>query len=225
MAIPEKPTLTTPPAAPIRGQDPIVFANRTNAYLAFITSNVSDLAAAIDWQNTVFTAVESEASDAETSASSAVSAAAIAQASANFAGLWSSLTGSLDVPASVFHSDNYWQLLVDLANVTTSEPGISADWKVSSLRPGWQAISTSVTLVKNAYYAVDFGSSALTLTLPANPSANDFVQLYKSSGTSKGAIIARNGQTIMGVAENLNINFEATALYLVYNGSDWRIVR
>ena len=225
MAIPEKPTLTTPPAAPIRGQDPTIFANRTNAYLAFITSNVSDLTASIDWQNTVFTATETEATNAATSASSAVNAAAVAQASANFAGSWASLTGPLDVPASVFHSDNYWQLLVDLANVTTSEPGISADWKVSSLRPGWQAISTSVTLVKNAYYAVDFGSSALTLTLPASPANSDFVQLYKSAGTSKGAIIARNGETIMGVAENLNIDTEATGLYLVYNGTDWRIVR
>jgi phage-related protein len=51
------------------------------------------------------------------------------------------------------------------------------------------------------------------------------VQLYKSAGASKGAVIARNGKTIMGVAEDLNIDEEITALYLVYNGSDWRIVR
>ena len=73
MAIPEKPTLTTPPAAPIRGQDPTVFANRTNAYLAFISSNVTDLTGAINWQNTVFTATESEATNA---AQSVVDAAA-----------------------------------------------------------------------------------------------------------------------------------------------------
>jgi hypothetical protein len=89
----------------------------------------------------------------------------------------------------------------------------------------WVAISTSVTLAVNIFSAVDFGSSALTLTLPANPSTNDFVHLYKSAGTSKGAIIARNGKTIMSAAENLNIDTEANALYLVYNGTDWRIVR
>ena len=89
----------------------------------------------------------------------------------------------------------------------------------------WLAVSTSITLAAGYYYAVDFGSSDLTLTLPASPGANDFVQLYKSAGTSKGAIIARNGQTIMGVAENLNIDTEATGLYMVYNGTDWRIVR
>jgi hypothetical protein len=93
------------------------------------------------------------------------------------------------------------------------------------LGANWQAISTSITLVANSYYAVDFGSSALTLTLPASPGTNDFVQLYKSAGASKGAVIARNGKTIMGVAEDLNIDEEITALYLVYNGTDWRIVR
>jgi hypothetical protein len=92
------------------------------------------------------------------------------------------------------------------------------------LGANWQAISTSITLAANSYYAVDFGSSALTLTLPATPGTNDFVQLYKSAGISKGAVIARNGKTIMGLAENLNINTEATALYLVYNGTDWRIL-
>ena len=82
MAIPEKPTLTTPPAAPIRGQDPTVFANRTNAYLAFIATNVSQLTAAIDWQNTVFTATESEATSAETSASTAITKSNTAVAAA-----------------------------------------------------------------------------------------------------------------------------------------------
>jgi len=71
MAIPEKPTLTTPPAAPVRGQDPTTFASRTNAYLAFIASNVTDLTGAIDWQNTVFTATEIEATNAEADAFSA----------------------------------------------------------------------------------------------------------------------------------------------------------
>ena len=253
MAIPAKPTLTAPPTAPVRGEDRASFATKANAYVVFIGTNVTDLTAAIDWQNTVFTAVESEASDAAQSVVDAAAevvlaadqvglaegqvtlandqrvlaqnAATLAEATANFVGSWASQSGALNVPAVVFHSGSYWQLLVDLADVTTAEPGISGDWELTVLGPNWQAISTSVTLVANAYYAVDFGSSALTLTLPASPSTNDFVQLYKSAGTSKGAIIARNGETIMSVAENLNIDTEATALYLVYNGTDWRIVR
>jgi len=73
MAIPAKPTLTTPPTAPVRGEDRATFATKANTYVVFIGTNVTDLTAAIDWQNTVFTATETEATDA---AQSAVDAAA-----------------------------------------------------------------------------------------------------------------------------------------------------
>jgi len=73
MAIPAKPTLTAPPTAPVRGEDRASFATKANAYVVFIGTNVTDLTAAIDWQNTVFTATETEATDA---AQSAVDAAA-----------------------------------------------------------------------------------------------------------------------------------------------------
>ena len=131
MAIPAKPTLTTPPTAPVRGGDRVTFANRANAYVVFIGTNVTDLTAAIDWQNTVFTATETEAINSATSATVSETAAALAEATANFKGSWASLTGALNVPASVFHSDKYWQLLVDLADVTAEEPGISGDFIIA----------------------------------------------------------------------------------------------
>lgn len=52
-----------------------------------------------------------------------------AVAAANFKGSWSSLTGLLVVPASVAHAGKVWLLLNDLADVTTSVPGTSADWQ------------------------------------------------------------------------------------------------
>jgi len=64
MSIPAKPTLTTPPTAPVRGEDRASFATKANNYVVFIGTNVTDLTAAIDWQNTVFAAVESAADDA-----------------------------------------------------------------------------------------------------------------------------------------------------------------
>jgi hypothetical protein len=73
MPIPAKPTLTAPPTAPVRGEDRASFATKANAYVVFIGTNVTDLTAAIDWQNTVFTATETEATNA---AQSVVDAAA-----------------------------------------------------------------------------------------------------------------------------------------------------
>ena len=82
MAIPAKPTLTTPPTAPVRGEDRATFATKANAYVVFIGTNVTDLTAAIDWQNTVFTATETEATNAATSASTATTKSDIAVAAA-----------------------------------------------------------------------------------------------------------------------------------------------
>ena len=47
-----------------------------------------------------------------------------------YAGTWSALSGSLDEPAYVLHDGTYWLLLVNLADVTTSEPSESnSDWQ------------------------------------------------------------------------------------------------
>ena len=143
----------------------------------------------------------------------------------NFKGAWSSLTGSLNVPASVFHNDQYWQLLNNLVDVTLSEPGVSADWASITSSTIWTPISTSQTLDANTYYAVDFTGGPLTLTLPAAPDANDFMQFYTSAGDATDSIIARNGSTIMGLAEDLALDYDAKALHLVCNGTDWRVVR
>ena len=42
---------------------------------------------------------------------------------------WASLTGALAKPASVSHNGLLWGLLNNLADVTTSEPGVTADWE------------------------------------------------------------------------------------------------
>ncbi|MFC7518688.1 hypothetical protein ACFQUU_27125 [Herbaspirillum sp. GCM10030257] len=76
-------------------------------------------------QATVEAAAEQVAEDAAT----AGNAAAVAQASANFKGTWSSLVGALNKPASVHHNGAFWVLLNNLGNVAASEPtDISADW-------------------------------------------------------------------------------------------------
>lgn len=158
-------------------------------------------------------------------ADDASGAASLAQSTANFKGNWSDLTGSLSVPASVYHDSRHWNLLNNLADVTTSEPGVSADWAVVNLAEVWEYINSSQTLEASHNYEVDFTTGPLTLTLPAGPIINDFIQFYKGAGQSSGSVIARNGETIMGLDEDLTINYETTSLHLVYNGSDWRIVR
>jgi len=82
-----------------------------------------------DWEvNQMVPAINQLAEDTFTNAETAEESALIAVASANFKGAWSSLTGALNVPAAVWHNSRVWALLVNLADVTTSQPGVSADW-------------------------------------------------------------------------------------------------
>lgn len=61
----------------------------------------------------------------------ASNSAAIAIAAANFKGNWSSLTGPLAVPASVYHSGEFWILLTNIASVAANTPGVSASWAIA----------------------------------------------------------------------------------------------
>lgn len=86
--------------------------------------------------------------------------------------------------------------------------------------PTW--ITATSTLTKNAYHKVDF-TAPRTLTLPASPVANDFVEIMTDGGDATGSVIDRNGATIMDLAENLNIDVAVLNMRLTYTGTTWRI--
>lgn len=75
-----------------------------------------------------------------------------------------------------------------------------------------QVISTNTTAVSSRTYVF---TASLTLTLPASPTAGDWVAIQNSSGTTT-AVIARNGSNIMSLAENMTIDNATASLTLVY---------
>jgi hypothetical protein len=85
-------------------------------------------------------------------------------------------------------------------------------------------ITENTTLAAGQSYRVG-GSSALTLTLPADPAAGDAILLVDGESISATVqhTIARNGQTIMGLAENLTLNVRGIALQLWFTGTTWRL--
>ena len=100
-----------------------------------------------------------------TAANNASDAAGQALAASNFKGLWSSITGALNKTACVKHNGRFWLLLNNLANVTTSEPGVSADWtSIDAGTPITQVITSNMTAVVGVRYII--AAPALTLTLP-----------------------------------------------------------
>jgi len=100
-------------------------------------------------------------------AASAVSAAgseANTAALANFKGNWSALTGAMAKPASVFHNGAFWALLNNLADVTASQPGVSADWQVCG--GAWPIIRINSNTTAQPWRTYVF-YGACTLTAPA----------------------------------------------------------
>ena len=85
-------------------------------------------------------------------------------------------------------------------------------------------ITANTTLAAGQSYRIG-GSSALTLTLPAVPAAGDAIQLVDGESISNTVqhTIARNGQTIMGLAEDLTLNVRGIALQLWFTGTTWRL--
>lgn len=68
-------------------------------------------------------------------------------------------------------------------------------------------------------------ANSITLTLPASPAFGDFVQFVPESVTFTSVVIARNGQPIMGLAEDMTLDGEGVSFGLVYSDSTngWRI--
>ena len=104
------------------------------------------------------------ATDALASKNAAALSEANAASTANFKGIWSSLTGAIAKPASVSHNGAIWGLLNNLADITTSQPGVAADWAFVSGAFPVQRINSNTTAVPNVTYVI-YG--ACTLTAPA----------------------------------------------------------
>ena len=96
-----------------------------------------------------------------------------------------------------------------------------SDWVLIS--EGWNTTSTTginKTIARNEFCVV--GTAGLTITLPLAPVEGDKVGI--SVGAFTNTTVARNGQNIQGLAENLVINQINTTVVLVFATSvGWRI--
>jgi hypothetical protein len=85
----------------------------------------------------------------------------------------------------------------------------------------WQAVKTTnfnVTAKEGYFVNTSSNSTAITATLPSTPTLGDFVSFIDYAGTfdSYNFIIARNGENIQGVAEDLTVSVERAGLTLVF---------
>ena len=105
--------------------------------------------------------------------------------------------------------------------------GNSGTWEAAgSVR--WIITSTNVSINKSEAYMVDTTGGGVTVTLPATPNLGDTIRLMDLAGTfdTNNCTVARNGENIMGLAEDLILSTENAAIGLVYSNATygWKLI-
>lgn len=124
--------LDTLPTAPSRTR-PSDFSEESDNFLYAIVPFQSDINSMAVEINSTATDVNNDRAAALTSETNALAYEQIAMANANFKGQWSTLTGTLAIPASVEYDGKFWILLSDLSDVTAKVPGVDSEWRLVSL--------------------------------------------------------------------------------------------
>jgi hypothetical protein len=87
----------------------------------------------------------------------------------------------------------------------------------------WDTKSGSYTALNNDRLFINTSSGAVTITLPATPNVGDSVRFMDLAGTfgTNALTIARNGNTIFGITDNLIVNNTDAAFQLIYTGATY----
>ena len=86
------------------------------------------------------------------------------------------------------------------------------------------AVTANHTVLSGEILLIDTtAGTEFTLTMPANPAVGDRVNLIDAAGqcgTTK-AVVARNGNKLANLAEDLDFDIKNASLELIYTGSSY----
>ena len=199
------------------------FQTETDALAANVAANATDAAASAVLANLE---VGNAAAQAVAAAASAVTAAinAAAAAAATGASIWvSGTTYSIgDVRYSPTNQRVYRR---KTAGAGTTDPSAdSTNWSLIDTAPTVELVAgTTQAAVANVHYILT-NVSATTVTLPATPASGDAVWATWTN-TLTTNVIARNGQTIMGLSEDMALDTSTNGtVQLRFVNSSWRLL-
>ena len=150
---------------------------------------------------------------------SAVSVAAGGDASTTFSALhWAakaadSASGIIPLPDQTGNSGKYLT-----TNGTSTSWATITDPTYSTVSP-YSAISGATSAAAFTRYLVDTSGGGVTLTLPASPTAGDWIEAIRSGGSD--VTIGRNGNTIAGSAADLTLDVDGYGALLLYTSAGW----
>ena len=158
--------------------------------------------------NALAVTVNGYKTDALAAQAAAETAQAVSQSNANYAGDWTTLGAVAGtVPYSVSHDSKNWQLIANLADISTVEPGVTAGWATY-----WKEIVTIGSVKLSAITGtttldsddkgklVDVTSGTFTLSFTAAATLDDGWFCYiKNSGTGEITLDPDGTETIDGL--------------------------
>lgn len=89
----------------------------------------------------------------------------------------------------------------------------------------WRFLTANATALPGDRIAANTSAGGFTLTLPASPAAGCLITVRDSGRTwrANNLVVARNGETIEGLAEDMQCNVSGAEFRLFYTGSTWRV--
>lgn len=116
---------------------------------------------------------------------------------------------------------------VTISGTPTADTDAATLGAVKAAAASWVVKTSAYTAVNGDMLWLNTSGGAFTVTLPASPAVNTRIRLgdVASSWNTNKPIIARNGNLIMGLAEDLTLDLKNAVVELIYSGSTygWRV--
>lgn len=89
----------------------------------------------------------------------------------------------------------------------------------------WVSLSANANVTQGQHIMADTSAGTIALTLPATPAVNEAITFADKFNTwdTNSLTIARNGNSINGLSEDLVCDVQGANITLIYNGSTWQI--
>ena len=88
-----------------------------------------------------------------------------------------------------------------------------------------ELVTSDRNLVASDRIGVDTSGGVVTMTLPSAPAVNDRIYIT-DVGCAMGsnpAVVARNGNSIMGLSQSLKVNINNFGFHITWTGTTWRL--
>ena len=118
---------------------------------------------------------------------------------------------------------------VNATGVVTASSFVGDGTSLTGVTPfNWSTKTSNYTAVHKDGLFIDTSAGIVTVTLPASPSAGDYVHFIDLDGTfaTNNLIVDRNGSNIIGVASDLTVDINNSGLTLVYTDATngWKLL-